>query len=289
MASFRKKGRFWYYRYTDQNGDKRERKGHWDLATTKGMAANTEADVSKIRSGYVDPKTLSYAANEGRPLSDHINAWEESLRSKGATSKHVALFTTRARRVVALLMGARLSEVEPARNARRTDVARAEANLMKWITSARLSDVTAERVQNALGILRAEGRSLQTCNHHRAAARAFSRWCDDTNRTRDDALRGVKGYNVQEDRRHDRRTVSLEELRKLIDAAENGPEVMGMTGPVRALCYRLAVASGLRYSEIAGICPESFDWNAPSVTVAACYTKDGDPAMLPSRAIWRGI
>ena len=56
---------------------------------------------------------------------------------------------------------------------------------------------------------------------------------------------------------------------------------MGMTGPVRALCYRLAVATGLRYSEIGSIQPESFDWKAPSVTVAAAYTKNGDPATLP--------
>ena len=51
-----------------------------------------------------------------------------------------------------------------------------------------------------------------------------------------------------------------------------------MTGPMRAFCYRLAVASGLRYSEIASIKPESFDWKAPSVTVAACYTKNGQTA-----------
>ena len=56
---------------------------------------------------------------------------------------------------------------------------------------------------------------------------------------------------------------------------------MGMTGPARALCYRLAVATGLRYSEIASILPESFDWKAPSVTVAAAYTKNGEPATLP--------
>ena len=54
-----------------------------------------------------------------------------------------------------------------------------------------------------------------------------------------------------------------------------------MTGPARSLCYRLAAATGLRYSEIASIMPESFDWEAPSVTVAACYTKNGDPATLP--------
>ncbi len=56
-----------------------------------------------------------------------------------------------------------------------------------------------------------------------------------------------------------------------------------MTGPARSLCYRLAVGTGLRYSEVASITPESFDWsgNPATVTVAAGYTKNGDPATLP--------
>ena len=56
---------------------------------------------------------------------------------------------------------------------------------------------------------------------------------------------------------------------------------MGMTGEARQLCYGLAVATGLRYAEIGSITPESFDWEAPSVTVAAAYTKNGDPATFP--------
>ena len=35
----------------------------------------------------------------------------------------------------------------------------------------------------------------------------------ETYRTRDDALIGVRGFNAKEDRRHDRRTLDLEELR----------------------------------------------------------------------------
>jgi hypothetical protein len=37
----------------------------------------------------------------------------------------------------------------------------------------------------------------------------------------------------------------------------------------------------LRFAEIASIRPESFDWKAPSVTVTAAYTKNGDPTTLP--------
>ena len=53
-----------------------------------------------------------------------------------------------------------------------------------------------------------------------------------------------------------------------------------MTGPMRALCYQLASATGLRFSEIAST-TESFDWKAPSVVVNAAYTKNGDPATMP--------
>src|SRR5262249_22488572 len=151
----------------------------------------------------------------------------------------------------------------------------------RLVEKARLSDITAERVQAALATFRASGRSAQTCNHYRACVRTFARWAKRTGRLREFSLEGLTGFNVKEDRRHDRRTLSLEELHRLIQAAECGPVVLGLPGPARALCYRLAASTGLRYSEIASITPASFDWDAPSVTVAACYTKNGDPATLP--------
>ena len=127
-----------------------------------------------------------------------------------------------------------------------------------------------------------EGLSLQTVNHHRTAIRAFSKWCWKSGRTRTDCLAGVTGFNAKEDRRHDRRTLGVDELRVLIEAAHSGPP-WRRTGPTRALCYRLAVGTGLRYSEIESITRESFDWTATPATVmvAAGYTKNGEPATLP--------
>ena len=89
--------------------------------------------------------------------------------------------------------------------------------------------------------------------------------------------------NVKEDRRHDRRTLAVDELRRLIDTAHRGPDYRKMTGPTRALCYRLAVATGLRFAEIASITADSFDLDGdrPTVSVTAGYTKNGEPATLP--------
>jgi integrase len=248
---------------------------------TERIAKDIEDKIALRKQGLLDPKAEAYRDHEARPLAEHVAAWGESIAAEGASPKHVEIVTGRVRRIIALVRGARLLDVFPATRRRPADVARARRRLAEWVAPAHLSDLTAERVRKALATLKAEGQSLQTCNHYRNAVRSFSKWCWDTHRLREDPLRGVKGFNAKEDRRHDRRTISLEELRRLIDAAEHGPVVVGMTGSLRALCYRLAVSTGLRYSEISSITTGSFDWMAKSVTVAAAYTKNGDPAALP--------
>src|SRR5262249_43124717 len=144
------------------------------------------------------------------------------------------------------------------RRSTRADRDRSAAALKAVLDDTRFGDLSPSMIQQALGTLRAGGRALATLNHHRSAARAFFRWAREDGRLQDDPLAGVTGYNAAADRRHDRRTLSLDELRRLIGAAEAGPPYRAMSGPRRALCYRLAVATGLRYSEIRSVRPESF-------------------------------
>jgi integrase len=283
MASiFKSKGATKYtIFYTDETGKRRKKMGATDKGVSQRIANDLENKVVLRKQGLIDPKDEAYRDHEASPLANHLAAYKKSLEAKGGTLKHVELITDRAARIVALIKGARLADIERASTSNRSDRVRIEANLAKWVASARLSDLTSERVQKALVTLKTEGRSLATCNHYRAAIKGFSKWCFDTHRIREDNLRGVTGFNAKEDRRHDRRTVSLEELRRLVEVAERGPVVIRVSGPVRALCYRLAVATGLRYSEISSIIPESFDWKAPSVTVGAAYTKNGQTATFP--------
>jgi integrase len=269
--------------YTDENGRRRKKTGTADKTVTHRIARDIENRVALRREGIVDPCEEAYARHAAQTLGVHVAAWIESLRSRGVTPQHVKLHSSRAMRVVALFKGADLTAIEPAKPATREGVARAEAELRRWVASARLSELTAESVQKALARLRGEGRSLQTCNHHRNAIKSFAKWLRDTHRVREDLLRGVAGFNASEDPRHERRTVSLDELRRLIEAAETGSPFKSMAGPMRALCYRLAVASGLRYSEIGSITPGSFDWTSrpATVTIRAAYAKNGQTATLP--------
>jgi integrase len=268
--------------YFDENGKRRKKTGATDKQVTDRIARDIENRVALRREGVVDPKAEAYRDHEARPLSGHLDAYAALLADKGRTKAHIVLTISRARRVVALFRGARLADIEPA-NSAADELARAAARLAEWTALARLSDLTAERVQAALATLREGGRSLATCNHHATAICGFAKWCYTTHRLRENPLRGVERFNAKEDRRHDRRTISLDELQRLIGAAERGPRHVRMTGPARALCYRLAVATGLRFSEIGSILPRSFDWTASpaTVTVAAGYTKNGEPATLP--------
>jgi integrase len=264
--------------YRDSEGRRRRKAAFTDKSESQRLANELEDRARKVRNGLVDIKAESFRDHDRRLLADHINDWRENMIASGSSEKHVSLFSSRAARVVAIVKGAKLSDIEPARNATREQVAAAAATLSASIAPARLSDLTTESVQKALGSLKAAGRSLATCNHHRAAIKALSAWLCESGRTKRDALKGVKGFNAREDRRHDRRTVSLDELRRLVEVAEHGPKVLGVTGRVRSLVYRVAASTGFRYSEISAIRPESFNWDAPSVTVPACYTKNGKTA-----------
>jgi len=283
MASLRKRGKVWYFAFIDSEGRRVERKGCSDRQATREMAREAEAEAARIKAGLVDPKELARREHAAKPVSHHVAAWGEALAARGGTERHVSMSVGRVRRLIAVARGAEPSEAEYPRTASMAEREEYEKRLSEWLKAGRLGDLTPEAVQRALGALRARGMSLQSLNHHRAAVRSFAIWCHDTNRLRENTLRGVKGFNAKEDRRHDRRTISLEELKRIVEAAAAGPVVLGMTGPCRALCYRLAVASGLRFSELASIKPGSFGWEDEPATVSVepSYTKNGEPAVQP--------
>lgn len=82
-------------------------------------------------------------------------------------------------------------------------------------------------------------------------------------------------FNVALDKRHERRALTVDELDRLILAAETGPVILGMIGADRAMLYRVAVGSGFRANELRSLTPESFDLcaNPPTITVEAGYSK----------------
>lgn len=266
--------------YFDENGKRRKKTLATDKAVSERIARDIANKVALRREGIIDPKAEAYRDHELTPLARHVADWQADLIARGFTAKHADHASNRVRRLVTVILGSPPDRFDP-RSLPAADRRKMTEKLTAAMARARLSSLTAESVQNAMARIRDSGSSLQTCNHYRATARAFSKWLYDKHRTREHVLRGVTGYNAKEDRRHDRRTLGLEELRRLIEAAHDGPTIAGMTGPARSLCYRLAVGTGLRYAEISSLTASSFTLgDTPTVTVEAAYSKNGQSATL---------
>ncbi len=146
MASLRKKGKVWYFRFTDAEGVKRERKGCPDRRATEEMARDAETQAARINAGLIDTATIRRQSEGRRSIGDHPGDWHRAMVGKGRTAKHADLSQNRAARVASLAAATRLDDLQPA------------------------------RIQTALATLKDEGLSLESVNHHRACIRAFVRW-----------------------------------------------------------------------------------------------------------------
>ena len=253
MASLRKRGRLWYFRFVDADGVERERKGCTDKRATVELARAAESEAAKIRAGVTDPKAIAYGVQESRALADHLADFRKALEDKGGTRKHAMVTAHRAERILALAK------------------------------ARRLSDLSLSKALYALATLRDEGLGAETINHHVRAVKAFSRWLWRDGRSREHALAHLSTSNPEADRRRCRRALTPEEATRLILAAESGPAVKGMTGPDRAMAFRVAMGTGFRASELASLTQESFrlDAEPPTVDCEAAYTQNGRAAEQP--------
>jgi len=81
--------------------------------------------------------------------------------------------------------------------------------------------------------------------------------------------------NVKTDRRHDRRALTADEFRLLLEAARSGPCIQSICGKDRAMMYTLAAWTGFRKREIGSLTKRSLnlDGDPPTATVQASFSK----------------
>ena len=231
--------------------------GHSDPTLTQWLSELPRRILSRLMEiGLVDRERVAVS----KPLSDHLEDFKKSLQAKGCSDRHVALVTSRARRV------------------------------LDGCGFRFFSDITASKVMNYLHEMRADtqaqrGISAQTFNFYLQAIKQFCRWMIKDRRTSESPVAHLEGLNVKTDRRHDRRALTVEELRRLLEATRCGSDRRGMTGPERVMLYRLAVETGLRAGELRSLTRSSFnlDGDSPTVTVAAAYSKRRREDTLPLR------
>ena len=77
----RKKGRTWYYRWTDARGKQHERAGCSDKGATEAMLAAKEAEVARLKAGLTDPRAERLAQAERTPIAQHLAEFIGTLKA----------------------------------------------------------------------------------------------------------------------------------------------------------------------------------------------------------------
>jgi len=207
-----------------------------------------------VKIGLLD----STRAAAGKPLVRHIEDFRQALLDKGDTGQQARQVASRVKRIVE------------------------GCKFRTW------SDIQASRVQRFISGLRdgEKGISCRTANFYLLAIKQFCPWVDPAKRAPDSPVAHLKGYRaneVREDQRHPRRPLEVDEARRLLSVTQSGPTRYGMTGPERAMCYRIAIESGLRAGEVRSLRVSSFDLDAYTVTVEGRYSKRRRRDTLPLR------
>ena len=216
----------------------------------ENIPAKLTKRLAKI--GLLDSRRVA----AGKPLLKHLEDFEQSLQAKDNTAEYVKLTTMRVKRII------------------------------KGCKFASLTDISANRIEKHLADLRNNGNGIskQTSNYYLAAAKQFCKWLAMDRRLSESPIQHLKGLNARTDRRHDRRALESDEIRRLLEATQSGPDRLGTTGPERAILYRLAIETGLRASELRSLTVSSFDLDGLTVCLEAAYSKHRRRDTLPLRA-----
>jgi integrase len=129
---------------------------------------------------------------------------------------------------------------------------------------------------------RPHGASVQTSNYYLSHLKSFCRWLK--GKLPRNPVEDVEPGNAAVDRRHDRRELTADELRKVLDAARQSEATFrGLTGDDRFHLYATACATGFRASALASLTPERFDLDphGPVVTCAARDAKNRKTKVQP--------
>jgi len=195
-----------------------------------------------------------------KPLEQHIQDFCDSMENTDVTEKRVGAVEAKLKRIIK------------------------SCKFETW------QDIKPKAVQNYLSRLRDSGKGVsnRTYNVYLQTIKQFCKWMVQNGRAAESPVQYLKGYNVNTDRRRVRRALSVDEVRRLLEATKAGPVRYGMSGYERHLLYRVAIETGLRANELRSLVVGSFDFKNHTVKVPSGYTKNKEEAtqsLRPNTAV----
>jgi len=235
-----------------------------------------EGVPDKLRQRFVKIGLLdSKRAAAGKPLTKHLEDFQKSLHAKGNTPEYVKILLSRVKRVFDECEFSFWNDIQASR------VERTISGLRKYVKIVEIDVINGKKVKvpklKDLGEI-----SAQTYNFYLKAVKQFCKWMVLDGRASESPVKHLQTINVRADRRHDRRALEPDEIRRLLEATKAAPKRFGMTGRQRAMLYRFAVETGLRAKECKSLKVCSFDFTNRTVTVMSTNTNSSGIAKLCS-------
>jgi integrase len=214
-----------------------------------------ESVPAKLRERFVKVGLLDGSrAATNKPLTEHLQDFQEFLLAKGNTLKQAKMTASRVRRIID------------------------GCGLRTW------TDVSASKTEIYLAGLRDKGLGKATSNHYLKALQHFGHWMVQDGRAVVSPVEYLKPISVSKsDKRRIRRPLEPDEIRCLLETTAVSKPRFGLTGHERTLLYRLACESGLRANELRQLKVGSFDFDRCIVRVEDRDAKNRQEAILPLR------
>ncbi|MFO0878015.1 MAG: tyrosine-type recombinase/integrase [Gemmataceae bacterium] len=230
-----------------------------------------EREVELIAAGVMTAEEQQTGKHRTAAIEEHIEGFLQHLDAIDATATH------------------------------RSDSKRYLNRLAQECGIKTLAGVSRERLERWLAARATEGMSARTRNAHRNCLVAFCNWCIDTTRLTTNPVERVPRANEKADPRRRRRSLTVDELVRLLDAARRRPVEERLivtrgkrTGQVgvkmrpatrlklerrgheRCLTYKTLVMTGLRMGELVSltVCQLHLDGDRPFVELEAADEKN---------------
>lgn len=268
----------WYGRYFDKYGIQRTTPLAKDKSAAQQMLADKIKEVERRKAGLID----NFTDHASEPIKVHLEAYRAYLKSTGGTADHVKDTLNYCYMVCEY----RLPETKRSKRQRGQQRRSSRAKCEKYKLIQALPQMTADRVVAYLNDLIKLGRSARTFNAYLQAMQQFCAWCVVHGRRPDNPIAHLKKRSTKEDRRRVRRDLSLDDVSRIIQAAEQSPIVFRrLASTDRAMLYKTAYASGLRCSKLRSLTTASLMLGdaAPIIVLEAAHSKSGnrDEQLIP--------
>jgi integrase len=247
----RQDGGPWYIRWFDHTGKRREHCTRTtDKATAQRILADKLADVALRRNGLIDDRQECLVSESGKPITEHLDAFQAMMVARQRTEKHVRTTITFCKEICA--------------------AAGFQAP----------NEITADGLNKITGAMKAEGKAARTIQGRIVAMKAFTRWLTDFGKLAHDPLRSTKSPSVKKDRRRRRRMLTPAKWPYVRAATLTSGPRDGMNPLERAALYATAIQTGLRSAELRSLTKSDLflAGEKPYVRCKAEDTKNGQEA-----------